>query len=150
MRYNDGIIRWAKIATVLFIAMVVVADIFGIVITQYIAYYWAEVSDTPSIAVLAVVFDLGTVGAYFILFALFKLLLNMSKDLVFDRANTKLMGIITGALVGIAAVCVVGGFVWNGCWILSIIALFMGLIVLSVKVVFDKAITMKEELDLTI
>ena len=74
----------------------------------------------------------------------------MSKDLVFDRANTKLMGIITGALVGIAAVCVVGGFVWNGCWILSIIALFMGLIVLSVKVVFDKAITMKEELDLTI
>ena len=136
MRYNDGIIRWAKIATVLFIAMVVVADIFGIVITQYIAYCWAEVSDTPSIAVLAVVFYLGTVGAYFILFALFKLLSNMSKDLVFDR--------------GIAAVCVVGGFVWNGCWILSIIALFMGLIVLSVKVVFDKAITMKEELDLTI
>ena len=150
MRYNDGIIKWAKIATVLFIAMVVVADIFGIVITQYIAYCWAEVSDTPSVAILAVVFYLGTVGAYFILFALFKLLSNMSKDLVFDRANTKLMGIITGALVGIAAVCVVGGFIWNGCWILSIIALFMGLIVLSVKVVFDKAITMKEELDLTI
>ena len=35
MRYNDGIIKWAKIATVLFIAMVVVADIFGIVITQF-------------------------------------------------------------------------------------------------------------------
>ena len=150
MGYNDAIIRWTKIATILFMAMAVVADVFGIVITEYIALCWAGVTDTARIATLAVVFYLGTVGGYVVLIALFKLLTNMSKDKVFDRANTKLMAIITGALVGIAVDCIVGGFIWNGAWILSIVALFMALIVLSVKVVFDKAITMKEEMDLTI
>ncbi|MBQ2605223.1 MAG: DUF2975 domain-containing protein, partial [Clostridiales bacterium] len=91
-----------------------------------------------------------TVGAYVVLFSLLKLLTNMSKDKVFDRQNTKLMGIITAALIGIAVVCVAGGFIWFGCWELTIVSLFMALVVMSVKVVFDKAITMKEEMDLTI
>ena len=78
------------------------------------------------------------------------MLSNMSKDKVFDRENTKLMMIITAALTGIAVDCIVGGFIWNGCWILAIVALFMALVVLSIRVVFVKAITMKEEMDLTI
>ena len=152
MGYNNGIIRWTKIATVLFIAMAVVADVFGIVITKYIAYCWADVAvtDVTRVAIMAVIFYLGTVGGYVVLFALLKLLSNMSKDKVFDRANTNLMLIITLALLAIAIDCAVGGFIWNGAWILTIVALFMGLIVLSVRVVFDKAISMKEEMDLTI
>ena len=150
MGYNDGIIRWTKIATVLFMGMAVVADIFGWVITKYIALWWAGVTEIGKMIALAVVFYLGTVGGYVVLVSLFLLLTNMSKDKVFDRANTKLMAIITGALVAIAVDCIVGGFIWTGAWILAIVALFMGLIVLSVKVVFDKAITMKEEMDLTI
>ena len=150
MGYNDGIIRWTKIATVLFMGMAVVADIFGWVITKYIALWWAGVTEIEKMIALAVVFYLGTVGGYVVLVSLFLLLTNMSKDKVFDRANTKLMAIITGALVAIAVDCIVGGFIWTGAWILAIVALFMGLIVLSVKVVFDKAITMKEEMDLTI
>ena len=97
-----------------------------------------------------VVFYLGTVGGYIVLIPLYKMLSNMSKDKVFDRQNTKLMTIITASLVGIAVDCVVGGFFWNGCWILSVVALFMALVVLSIRVVFAKAITMKEEMDLTI
>ena len=87
MRYNDVVIRWTKIATVLFIAMAVVADIFGIVITKFIAFCWAEVFDIGRVATLAVVFYLGTAGAYVVLFSLLKLLFNMSKDVVFDRVN---------------------------------------------------------------
>ena len=34
MRYDDVILRWAKIATILFTAMAVVADVFGIIITR--------------------------------------------------------------------------------------------------------------------
>ena len=150
MRYNDGIIRWTKIATILFIAMAVVADIFGIVITQYITYCWALVFDTFRVVALTVIYYLGTVGGYVVLISLLKLLSNMSKDKVFDRSNTKLMMIITLSLVAIAVDCVIGGFIWNGAWILAIVALFMALIVMSVRVVFDKAITMKEEMDLTI
>ncbi len=150
MGYNNGIIRWTKIATLMFIGITVVGDIFGIVITKYIALIWAGVTEIEKISMLAVVFYLGTVGAYVVLFSLLKLLTNMSKDKVFERQNTKLMGIITAALIGIAVVCVAGGFIWFGCWELTIVSLFMALVVMSVKVVFDKAITMKEEMDLTI
>jgi len=150
MRYDDVVIRWAKIATILFTAMAVVADIFGVVITRYIAYCWAEVFDLPRVIALIVVFYLGTIGGYMVLIPLFKMLSNMSKDKVFDRENTKLMMIITAALTGIAVDCIAGGFIWNGCWILAIVALFMALVVLSIRVVFVKAITMKEEMDLTI
>ena len=150
MRYDDVILRWAKIATILFTAMAVVADVFGIIITRYIAYCWAEVFDVARVVGLSVVFYLGTVGGYLVLIPLYKMLHNMSKDKVFDRANTKIMTIITAALVGIAVDCIVGGFIWNGCWILSVVALFMALVVLSIRVVFAKAITMKEEMDLTI
>ena len=150
MRYNDVVLRWAKIATALFAAMAVVADIFGVVIVKYIAYCWAEVYDLPRVIALIVIFYLGSIGGYLVLVPLFLMLLNMSKDKVFDRANTKLMTIITLALVFIAVDCTVCGFIWNGGWILTIVALFMALVVLSIRVVFAKAITMKEEMDLTI
>ena len=150
MRYDDVILRWAKIATVLFTAMAVVADVFGVIISRFVAYCWAGVFDLPRVIGLTAVFYIGTIGGYLVLIPLFLMLSNMSKDKVFDRANTKLMGIITISLVAIAVDCTVGGFIWNGAWILAIVALFMALIVMSVKVVFDKAITMKEEMDLTI
>ena len=150
MRYDDVILRWAKIATVLFTGMAVVADVFGVLISKFVAYCWAEVFDNPRVIGLTVIFYLGTVGGYLVLIPLFKMLSNMSKDKVFDRANTKLMTIITCALVGIAVDCTVGGFIWNGAWILAVVALFMALVVLSIRVVFSKAITLKEEMDLTL
>ncbi|MCR5615890.1 MAG: DUF2975 domain-containing protein [Saccharofermentans sp.] len=150
MKYNDVVIRWSKIATILFAAMVVAADVFGVVISKYMCYIWADKIDDVSLTILTVVFYLGTIFAYGILASLFVLLNNMSKDKVFDKINTKLMDYIVLALVGIAVVCTVGGFVWFGSWFLAIISLFMGLVVLSVRVCFVKAITMKEEMDLTI
>jgi hypothetical protein len=150
MKYDNGLIRWSKIATVIFLLMVVVADVCGVWISQYVSYCWAAKFDTVSVSIIATIWYLGTVGGYAILGSVYKLLNNMSKDIVFDRANTTLMNYITIALIGIGVVCVVGGFVWFGCWFLTIISLFMALVVSCVKVVFDKAITMKEEMDLTI
>ena len=152
MKYHNVIIRWSKIATLLFIAMVLVGDIFGFAITKYICWIWAEVpvEDTVRLAGLSIVYYLGTVGTYVILFSLLKLLFNMGKDIVFERTNTKLMNIIAYTFVAVAVDCIVGGFIWSGSFILAILALFLALVVQSVRVVFDKAITMKEELDLTI
>ena len=82
MRYDDVILRWAKIATVLFTALAFVADIFGVVITKYIAYCWAEVFDLPRVIALIVIFYLGTIGGYLVLIPLFLMLSNMSKDKV--------------------------------------------------------------------
>lgn len=150
MKYNDGIIKWSKIATLLFIVIVAVADVFGIPLAQYLCYCVADRFDTAAVAMMSVVWYLGTVGAYVILISVYRLLNNMSKDIVFDRVNTRLMSVITAALIGIGFICVVGGFVWFGAYFLTIISLFMALIVMCVKVVFAKAIAMKEEMDLTI
>ena len=150
MKYHDVIIRWSKISTLLFIAMVLVGDIFGFAITKYICYIWAEVFDPARVIGLSVVYYLGTIGTYIILFSLLKLLSNMGKNVVFERTNLKLMNIIAFTFVGVAVDCLVGGFIWSGSFILAVLALFLALVVQSVRVVFDKAITMKEELDLTI
>lgn len=150
MKYHDVIIRWSKIATLLFIAMVVVGDIFGFIITQYICYIWAAVFEPVKLAALSVVYYLGTAGTYVILFSLLKLLSNMGKNIVFERTNLKLMNIIAFTFVAVAIDCMIGGFIWSGSFILAVLALFLALVVQSVRVVFDKAITMKEELDLTI
>ena len=150
MKYHDVIIRWSKIATLLFIAMVIVGDIFGVVITRYICFIWAEVFDPVRVAALSIVYYLGTAGTYVILFSLLKLLSNMGKDVVFERVNLKLMNVIAFTFVVIAVDCMAGGFIWSGAFILAVLALFLALVVQSVRVVFDKAITMKDELDLTI
>ena len=150
MKYDNRIITWSKIATIIFIALVFVADLFGVVISSYISLVWAERSDTFGVMLLTTVWYLGTVGAYGILISVYKLLTNMGKDIVFDRANTGLMKIMVIALIAIAAVCAAGSIAWIGTSFLSMVALFMALIVSCVRVVFDKAITMKEEMDLTI
>ena len=140
----------AQAADAVFIVIVAVADVFGIPIAQYLCYCVADRFDTAAVAMMSVVWYLGTVGAYVILISVFKLLNNMSKDIVFDRVNTRLMSVITAALIGIGFICVAGGFVWFGAYFLTIISLFMALIVMCVKVVFAKAIAMKEGMDLTI
>lgn len=147
---SNTVIRWSKIATVLFIAMVFVMDIIALIVAKYISYDWAQKFDTLSVGILAGSIWAATIAGYALLISIFKLLSNMGKDEVFEKKNTKLMGIMVWSLVGAAVCAAVGGFVWNGSFILSIVALFMALIVLTVKVVFDKAIDMKNELDLTI
>ena len=104
----NNIIRYTKVATVIFIAFVVAADVFGYIITNYITRVWADRSDTFALVTLAVVFYLGTAGAYVVLFSLYKLLSNMSKDVVFDRQNTKLMKIIAIACALMGIDCTAG------------------------------------------
>ena len=146
----NNIIRYTKVATVIFIAFVVAADVFGYIITNYITRVWADRSDTFALVTLAVVFYLGTAGAYVVLFSLYKLLSNMSKDVVFDRQNTKLMKIIAIACALMGIDCTAGTVAWFGTIYAAVICFFMVLIILCVRAVFEKAIVMKEELDLTI
>ena len=147
---SNIVIRWSKIATVLFIAMVMVMDGIALIVAKYISFDWAQKFDNLSVGILAGSIWAATIAGYALLISIFKLLSNMGKDEVFDKKNTKLMSVMVWSLVGAAVCATVGGIVWNGSFILTIVALFMALIVLTVKVVFDKAIDMKNELDLTI
>lgn len=146
----NTIIRYTKIATAIFVALVAVADVFGVVISEFISRVWAGRNDTFGIVFLTVDFYIGTIIAYVVLFSLMKLLNNMGKDVVFDKANTKLMMIIAIASLLMGVDCLIGMVAWFGTIYLAVVCLFMTLVILCVKAVFDKAIAMKDELDLTI
>lgn len=150
IKYNTDIIHACKIATVIFMALVFVADIFGYIISRYVVYVWIGRFDMLALVLTTSVFYVCTLIAYVLLGSVYGLLNNMSKDVVFDTKNTKLMGYMVWCLILIGVFCAVELIVWPGAVFLSVIAWFMTLIVLCVKVVFDKAISMKDELDFTI
>lgn len=149
-KYNNRVITWAKIATIIFIALVVVADATSLINAQYISYYLVGTSASYAIPVLMASMLAGTICGYIVLFSVLFLLENIKKDIVFDKKNTKLMSRIVYGLVAAAACAVVGGFIWIDAFLIAVCALFVAVIVLAVKLCFDKAIEMKDELDLTI
>ncbi len=150
IKNSNDIIRASKVATIIFTALVFLADVFGYIISRYVTYVWIGDFSTKALVITTAVFYICTLFAYGLLFSVYKLLGNMSKDIVFDSKNTKLMGTMVWCLIFIGVFCAAEVIVWPGCLFLSVIAWFMTLIVLCVKVVFDKAISMKDELDLTI
>lgn len=96
-------------------------------------------------------------AGYFALVCLDKLLINIKKDIVFDKSNIKLLSIISYAcffasLVGLAAFVfiLIEDFMFETMLVLSAGEFFMALVVRVVKNVFQKAIEIKEENDLTI
>lgn len=92
------------------------------------------------------------------LIALDKLLINIRKDVVFDKKNTSLLRLISwlcvyAGFVGLIAFILfltLLSFIFETMIILSLGEFFMALVVRVVKNVFDAAIMLKEENDLTI
>lgn len=91
-----------------------------------------------------------SIPAYYVLYALHRLLTNVSSGKIFIPENVKLLKRSSWCLLLAAAICLVGV-----CWLRVLLivvasASFVGLIVRVVMNVFEQAIAMKEELDLTV
>lgn len=84
------------------------------------------------------------------LFWLFKLLLNIRNNKMFDPVNPRYMLYIASACLAVAAVCTVYGFWYMPLWFVSAAMYFLFLIVWVVRLCFITATEMKEENDLTI
>lgn len=96
-------------------------------------------------------------AGYVALICLDKLLLNIKNDIVFDAKNVKLLRLISWAcafagLVGLISfvVILIKNFMFETMIVLSAGEFFMALVVRVVKNVFEKAIEIKEENDLTV
>ncbi|MCQ2535004.1 MAG: DUF2975 domain-containing protein [Clostridia bacterium] len=152
------VIQLTKVASWVMILVCVVADIFGYYICRY---GWdVMVCDEMQKGILAeqsfafpmfiALYYIGTFFAYMILFNVIRLLKNLEKDKVFVKDNTSLMKNMTIACSAIFGICFVGMLIWPSLLFIGVIGLFMGLIVQCVRVVMDKAIDMRDELDLTV
>lgn len=150
------VINLTKLATIVMLIVCVTADIFGYYICQFA---WSEIvtweyrlisNYSVAFPLLMVLFYICTIFAYVILFSVLKLLNNMKKNEVFIKENTKLMKYMANGCFAIFLGCVVGITVWPSILFIGVVGLFMGLIVQCVRVVMDKAIDMRDELDLTV
>lgn len=88
--------------------------------------------------------------AYYVLYSLHRLLVNIASGKVFIPENVQYLRRCSWCLFIAAAICLVG-VIWLRV-LLTIVASagFVGLIVRVVKNIFEQAIAMKEELDLTV
>ena len=128
-------------------------DIFGLYICRYV--WWGDASfrlfnEEVSFAVFVAIFYLCTVITYGILFSVMRLLLNIRKNIVFDKDNTRMMKFISLGCFSICGICLFGMTVSLSLGLIALIGLFVGLIVRCVRIVMDEAINMRSELDLTI
>lgn len=85
-----------------------------------------------------------------LLVRLWQLLQNIRAQLVFDMRNVHLLRQVSWCCVGAGAVCLVSCLYYLPFIAAAIAAGFMALIVRIVKNIFQQAIDMKSELDLTI
>ena len=79
-----------------------------------------------------------------------QLLQNIRAQLVFDAQNVRLLRQVSWCCVGAGAVCLVSCLYYLPFIAVAIAAGFMALIVRIIKNIFQQAIDMKAELDLTI
>lgn len=96
-------------------------------------------------------------AGYTALICLDRLLINIRKEVVFDLKNVKLLKIISLAcfyagLVGLLSfiIIIIKDFMFETLFVLAIGEMFMGLVVMVVKNIFEAAIKIKAENDLTI
>lgn len=96
-------------------------------------------------------------AGYMALVCLDKLLINIKKEIVFETQNVKLLKIISIAcfyagMIGLISFIAVWllDFMFETLLVLSMGEFFMALVVSVVKNIFEKAIELKEENDLTI
>ena len=145
------------VAAIIFICCVV-SDLFGLAICRYvwsdtIVDYYAPLSRNGSdlsFDIFVAIFYLCTFLTYGILFSVVRLLLNIKKGIVFDKANTRMMKYISAGCFAICIICLAGMIVDPALVVVAIVGAFVGLIVQCVRIVMDKAIDMQNELDLTI
>lgn len=95
-------------------------------------------------------FYLSTALTYPIIYCVLNLIMNIKKEKIFDKANTRLMTIITACCFLICLICLIGAAATYFLFVISLVGLFVGLVVQCVRLVMDKAIDMRNELDLTV
>jgi hypothetical protein len=93
---------------------------------------------------------LCSVCGWILLWSLWRLLGNLKKGRVFTAENVRALRAASWCCAGVFAVCGLGTLHYTPFVAFSVAAGFMALIVRIVKNVFQQAVQMKSELDLTI
>ena len=145
---KNSSIELSRACVILFMILLAALDI---------GCYWGvggvvrlRLMNRDSVFLMMVTIYLCSGFGWVLLVRLWQLLNNIRMQLVFDLRNVKLLRQVSWCCVGAGAVCLVSCLYYLPFIAVAIAAGFMALIVRIVKNIFQQAIDMKAELDLTI
>ncbi len=145
---KNSSIELSRACVILFMILLAALDI---------GCYWAvgwfvrlRLMNRDSVFLMMATIYLCSVFGWVLLVRLWQLLQNIRAQLVFDMRNVHLLRQVSWCCVGAGAVCLVSCLYYLPFIAVAIAAGFMALIVRIVKNIFQQAIDMKSELDLTI
>ena len=145
---KDKSITLSLVCVSVFAVLLLALDIFCYPITQWFitlrAMLWQQ-----GVGMMVTVY-VCSVFAWLVLVGLWRLLGNLRRGEVFVGANVRIMRTVSWCCAGAALMCLVSTLWYVPFVFVAIAAAFMALIVRIVKNVFQQAISMKDELDLTI
>lgn len=146
---------WSKQSSVLLSkGLIILGFIMTAIIIPFVpscARFFDTISDEkPVWMFLTVIIYITLVFVVILLTMLFKLLHNISKEIVFVDKNTNLLRGISWCCFLIAFIYLVFGIAIQASFLVAFIAGFMGLILRILKNVFAEAVSIREENDYTI
>ena len=142
----------SKLAVLLFTGAVAVCDVAGWWLVNWFlrTSRYAGINDTAHLVWGLVTLYVASAAAYVLLYNLYRLLANIEDEQVFVAANVRCLRAASWCCMAVAALCLAGAAFYLPMVMVAAAAAFMGLIVRIIKNVFQRAIGMKAELDLTI
>ena len=145
---KDKSITLSFVCVAVFAALLLALDGFCYPLTRWFinlrAMHWQQ-----GVGIMVTVY-VCSVFACFILIGLWRLLRHLRRGEVFVDENVRIMRTVSWCCAGAAVMCLVSTVWYVPFVFVAIAAAFMALIVRIVKNVFQQAIAMKDELDLTI
>lgn len=132
-------------------AALLTMDIFGWKLCGYIVKksLFLEGTDNAFLLLMMTLYSCSAFTAL-ILVRMMQLLVNLRRDRVFVRKNVKLLKRISRSFLVITVICVCSAGYFIPSVAVAAAAAFLGAVVQVVKNVFESAIAMKDELDLTV
>ena len=149
MNWNENkSVRLSQVCVVVFAALLLLLDVFC-----YAAVTWfIRLRGMPwqTGILMMITIYLCSVFGWVLLWKLWRLLRNIRSQVVFDAENVALLRTVSWCCVGAGGICLASSVYYLPFSAVAIAAGFMALIVRIVKNVFEQAILMKDDLDLTI
>lgn len=146
-KYKSSLV--SIIATFVFAAFVVVS---AVMLPLFIKLYLGDAYETMTATKVALFVCLYGSAAVSLLisYLLLRILFNVRKNIVFDRVNVKYYRYISWCCFAICAFFFALGFFITFSFVIASVTGFIGLIARVVKNLFNEAVDIKEENDLTV
>ena len=149
MEWNkDKSITLSKGCILLFSVILLAMDATGIRLVRLFSYF--RELERGTTAVLYLTFYSCSIFGWIVLWKMWKLLSSLQSAQVFTEENVRILRTVSWCCAAVAFICLAASLSYLPFIVVSAAAAFMSLIVRIVKNCFQQAVSMKDELDLTV